>query len=151
MRGLSVKSKLIHDGDEKTFAIVFDTGDEAVAGLFAFAREHRLAASHFTGIGACERVTLGFFELERKDYKKIPINEQVEVMSLIGNIALEESGEPKVHAHMVIGKSDGTAHGGHLLEAHVRPTLEVFLTESSKSLRRKMNTEVGLALIDLTE
>lgn len=151
MRGLSVKSKLIHDGDEKRFTIVFDTGDEVVAELLAFARGQSLVASHFAGMGACERVTLGFFELERKDYKKIPINEQVEVMSLIGNIALEESGEPKVHAHAVIGKSDGTAHGGHLLEAHVRPTLEVFLTESSEPLRRKMNAEIGLALIDLAQ
>src|SRR5918912_2586620 len=151
MRGLSVKSELIHDGEEKTFVLVFDTGDEVIAGLLAFAREQKLAASHLAGIGACERVTLGFFELERKDYKKIQINEQVEVMSLIGNIALEESGEPKVHAHVVVGKSDGTAHGGHLLEAHVRPTLEVFLVESSKPLRRRMNEEVGLALIDLAE
>jgi uncharacterized protein len=146
-----VKSKLINDGDGKTFALVFDTGDEIVAELLAFAKERKLAAGHFAGIGACERVTLGFFELGRKDYKKIPINEQVEVMSLVGNVTLEESGEPKVHAHIVVGKSDGTAHGGHLLEAHVRPTLEVVLVESPRPLRRKMNAEVGLALIDLTE
>ena len=146
-----MKSKLIHDGDEKTFALVFDTGDEVVAELLSFAKERKLAASHFAGIGACERVTLGFFELERKDYKKIPIDEQVEVMSLVGNIALEESGQPKVHAHIVVGRRDGTAHGGHLLEAHVRPTLEVILVESPALLRRKMNPEVSLALIDLTE
>ena len=145
-----MKSKLLNDGDEKTFVIVFDTGDEVVAGLLDFAREHKLAAS-LTAIGAFERVTLGFFESERKDYKKIFIGEQVEVMSLVGNITLEESGEPKVHAHVVVGKSDGTAHGGHLLEAHVRPTLEVVLVESPTQLRRKMNAEVGLALIDLTE
>ena len=146
-----MKSKLISDGDEKTFALVFDTGDEVVAGLLAFAKERGLAASHFTGLGACERVTLGFFELGRKDYKKIPINEQVEVMSLVGNIALEEGGQPKVHAHVVVGKADGAAHGGHLLKAYVRPTLEVFLVESPAPLRRKMNAEVGLALIDLSE
>ena len=145
-----MKSKLIHDGEEKTFVIVFDTGDEVVAGLLDFAREHGFAAS-LTAIGAFERVTLGFFEAERKDYKKIFIGEQVEVMSLVGNITLEENGEPKVHAHVVVGKSDGTAHGGHLLEAHVRPTLEVILTESPTRLRRKMNAAVGLALIDLTE
>jgi len=145
-----VKSKLIHDDGEKTFVIVFDTGDEVVAGLLDFAREHRRAAS-LTAIGAFERVTLGFFEAERKDYKKIFIGEQVEVLSLVGNITLEESGEPKVHAHVVVGKSDGTAHGGHLLEAHVRPTLEVILVESPTRLRRKMNEEAGLALIDLTE
>ena len=146
-----MKSKLLHEGGEKTFVIVFDAGDEVVAGLLDFAKEHKLAAGRLTGLGACERVTLGFFELGRKDYQKIPINEQVEVMSLVGNVALEEGGEPKVHAHVVVGKRDGTAHGGHLLEAHVRPTLEVILVESPKPLRRKMNAEVGLALIDLTE
>ncbi|MDQ3802786.1 MAG: DNA-binding protein [Acidobacteriota bacterium] len=145
-----MKSKLLHDGGEKTFVLVFDTGDEVVAGLLDFAKEHKLAAS-MTAIGAFERVTLGFFEPGRKDYKKIHINEQVEVMSLVGNITLEEGGEPKVHAHVVVGKRDGTAHGGHLLEAHVRPTLEVILVESPTRLRRKMNAEVGLPLIDLTE
>ena len=145
-----MKSKLLDDGGGKTFVIVFDTGDEVVAGLLDFAKEHKLSAS-LTAIGAFERVTLGFFESEQKDYKKIPINEQVEVMSLVGNITLEESGEPKVHAHVVVGKRDGTAHGGHLLEAHVRPTLEVILVESPVPLRRKLNAEVGLPLIDLTE
>ncbi|HYE13516.1 MAG TPA: PPC domain-containing DNA-binding protein [Pyrinomonadaceae bacterium] len=145
-----MKSKLLHDGGEKTFVLVFDTGDEVVAGLLDFAKEHKLAAS-MTAIGAFERATLGFFESERKDYKKIHINEQVEVMSLIGNIALDESGQPKVHAHVVVGRRDGTAHGGHLLEAYVRPTLEVILVESPEPLRRKMNAEVGLPLIDLTE
>ena len=145
-----MKSKLLHDGGEKTFVLVFDTGDEVVSGLLDFAKEHKLAAS-MTAIGAFERATLGFFESERKDYKKIHINEQVEVMSLIGNIALDESGQPKVHAHVVVGRRDGTAHGGHLLEAYVRPTLEVILVESPEPLRRKMSAEVGLPLIDLTE
>ena len=144
-----MKSKLIHDGGEKTFAIVFDAGDEVVAGLLDFAREHKLAASHLTGLGACERVTLGFFESERKDYKRIFINEQVEVMSLVGNISLEENGEPKVHAHVVVGKSDGTAHGGHLVEGRVRPTLEIVLVETPAHLRRRTDPATGLALIDL--
>ena len=145
-----MKSKLLDDGDAKMFVLVFDTGDEVVAGLLDFAKEHKLAAS-LTAIGAFERVTLGFFESGRKDYRKIHIDEQVEVMSLVGNITLEESGEPKVHAHVVVGRRDGTAHGGHLLEAHVRPTLEVILVESPRRLRRRMNVDVGLALIDLTE
>jgi uncharacterized protein len=93
-------------------------------------------------------VTLGFFERDRKDYKRIMIDEQVKVLSLIGDIALEDD-EPKVHAHVVVGKSDGSAHGGHLLEARVWPTLEVILVESPQHLRRKMDQETGLALIRL--
>jgi predicted DNA-binding protein with PD1-like motif len=144
-----VRGKLIHDDGEKTFAIIFDKGDEVAGGLLAFAKENNLSASHFTAIGAFERVTLGFFERERKDYKRIIINEQVEVLILVGDIALDGD-EPKVHAHVVVGKRDGTAHGGHLLEARVWPTLEVILVESPQHLRRKMDKETGLALISLT-
>ena len=145
-----MKTKLLHDDGEKTFAIIFDKGDEVTSGLLAFAKENKLSASHFTAIGAFERVTLGYFERERRDYKRIPINEQVEVLSLVGDIALDED-EPKVHAHVVVGKRDGTAHGGHLLEARVWPTLEVILIESPEHLQRKLDKETGLALISLTE
>ena len=144
-----MKAKLIHEQQgQKTFVLVFDKGDEVVAGLLSFAKENGLAASHFTGIGAFSEVTLGFFDWERKDYQKLPVGEQVEVLSLIGDVALDE-GEPKVHAHVVVGKSDGTAHGGHLMEAYVRPTLEVVIVESPEHLRRKTDEETGLALISL--
>src|SRR4051794_6154213 len=123
-----MKAKLLTDRAEKTYAVIFETGDEAMAGLVQFAQDHRLAASHFTAIGAFSEATLGYFDWEKKDYRKIPIREQVEVLSLVGDVALEK-GDPKVHAHVVVGKADGTAHGGHLLEARVRPTLEVILVE----------------------
>ncbi len=144
-----MKAKLLHkQSGQKTFALVFDTGDEVVAGLLAFAKEKRLSASHFTAIGAFSDVTLGYFDWEKKDYQKLPVREQVEVLSLIGDVALNKS-QPKVHAHVVVGKSDGTAHGGHLMEAHVRPTLEVIIVESPAHLQRKTDKETGLALISL--
>jgi predicted DNA-binding protein with PD1-like motif len=74
--------------------------------------------------------------------------ELVEVLNLTGNIALAD-GEPKLHPHVVLGKADGSAHGGHLLEGHVRPTLEVIVTESPVHLRRRSDPETGLALIEL--
>src|SRR5687768_10873059 len=145
-----MKSKLIHDGQEKTFALVFDTGEEVVAGLLQFAQAQKLTGAHLTAIGAFERVTLGFFDVAKKDYKKIAIQEQVELMSLVGNIAQNDKGDPKLHAHVVVGKSDGSAHGGHLLDAYVRPTLEVVVVEASQHLRRTMRGEFGLALLDLS-
>jgi predicted DNA-binding protein with PD1-like motif len=145
-----MKSKLIQDGPEKTFALVFDTGEEVVAGLLQFAKDHELAGAHLTAIGAFERVTLGFFDVSKKDYKKIAIQEQVELMSLIGNIAQDDKADPKLHVHVVVGKSDGTAHGGHLLDAYVRPTLEVVVVEAAQHLRRTMRGQFGLALLDLS-
>ncbi len=145
-----MKAKLLLQEKEKTWALVFDSGDEVAAGLKAFAREHLLSASHFTGIGAFSDVLLGFFSLEKRQYKKIPIRTQVEVLSLVGDITLDDE-EPQVHAHVVVGKADGTAHGGHLLQAHVRPTLEVILTETPRHLHRKLNPDIGLPLINLEQ
>ncbi len=143
-----MKSKLISEQGAKTFAVIFETGDEVMSGLLKFARENQLGGSHFTAIGAFSDVTLGYFEIERKEYKKIPLAEQVEALSLIGDVAIKD-GEPKVHAHVVVGRADGTAFGGHLLEAHVRPTLEVMLTESPRHLQRQFDQATGLALITL--
>jgi predicted DNA-binding protein with PD1-like motif len=116
--------------------------------LTNFARENSLTGAFFFGLGAFEQVTIAFFNLAKKEYEHIPINEQVEVMSIIGNISLYR-GEPKIHAHAVVGKRDGTAHGGHLIEAVVRPTLEVFVTVSSTELRRSLDQATNLPLIDL--
>ena len=143
-----MRTKLLHDGGEKTWVLIFDKGDEVVSGLTRFAEEQRLGGSRFTAIGAFSDVTLGYFDRERKDYKKIPVEEQVEVLVLAGDVALRD-GRPQVHAHVVIGKADGTAHGGHLLEAHVWPTLELILVESPRHLQRKLDEETGLALIRL--
>jgi predicted DNA-binding protein with PD1-like motif len=144
-----MKSKLLDDRAGKTFALIFDTGDEVAAGLLEFAKQHNLGAAHFTAIGAFRDVTLGYFDWDAKDYKHIPLREQVEVLSLIGDVARDDKGEPKVHAHVVVGRSDGTTRGGHLIEAHVRPTLEVILVESPAHLRKKYDPESRLALIRL--
>jgi len=143
-----VRGKLIAEDGEKTYAVIFATGDEAAAGLLDFAKEHRLAGSHFTAIGGFSRAILGYFDPNIKEYKKIPIDEQVEVLSLAGDIAVKD-GAPIVHAHVVVGKSDGTAWGGHLIEGHVRPTLEVMLTESPAHLQRHYDPETGLTMIRL--
>jgi uncharacterized protein len=145
-----MKTKLLVRSDgERTYAAVFDTGDEVAGGLLAIAREHRLKGSHVTALGAFQDVVLGYWDWEAKDYRRISLREQVEVVSLVGNIALGPDGAPKVHAHVVVTKSDGTAHGGHLLEAHVRPTLEAIIVESPKHLQRRTDPVTGLALLNL--
>jgi predicted DNA-binding protein with PD1-like motif len=141
-----MQAKLLGGEGEKTHVLVFDTGDEVMTGLLAFARERRIRAARFTAIGAFSSLTLGYFEWERKDYKRIRVDEQVEVLALTGDVAVK-AGEPKVHAHVVVGKADGTAHGGHLLDARVRPTLEVMLVESPAHLERVHDERSGLALI----
>jgi predicted DNA-binding protein with PD1-like motif len=144
-----MKSRILQTTAPKTFAVVFDAGDEVVGGLTDLAQAHRLSASRFTAIGAFSDVTVGYFLRDRKEYKRLRIAEQVEVLALTGDITLDEHDQPKVHAHVVLGKADATAHGGHLLEAHVWPTLEVIVEEAPRHLRRRFDPETGLALIAL--
>jgi predicted DNA-binding protein with PD1-like motif len=122
-----------------------------MAGLAQFAGEHKLSASSFTAIGAFSEAMLGYFDWEKKDYERIPVREQTEVLALVGDITLDDAGGRKVHAHVVLGKRDGVACGGHLLAAKVRPTLEVILTESPGYLRRRHDPASGLALIRIRE
>jgi predicted DNA-binding protein with PD1-like motif len=132
----------------RTFAIVFRTGDRVLEGLRRFASEHAIEAAAFTAIGAFQRVTLGYFDIERRDYTRVEFDEQVEVLSLTGNVARGPDGVA-LHAHAVIGRSDASAHGGHLLEATVRPTLEVVLVEPPAHLQRRIDSATGLPLLDL--
>ena len=143
-----MKSKLLDATGQKTFALVFDKGDEVVAELTAFAKAERVGAAHFTAIGAFSEVTLGYFQRDRKAYKRMVLAEQVEVLSLLGDIALDPTGVAKAHAHVVVGLSDGQTRGGHLLAARVWPTLEVILVESPAFLRKRHDPDSGLALID---
>jgi hypothetical protein len=140
--------RLSHSGGTQTFVLVFSSGDDATKGLLEFAGANAIDAASFTGIGAFQSVTLGYFDVQKHEYKRIEIDEQVEVVSLVGNIALGDN-SPKLHAHVVVGKSDGTAHGGHLMEGRVRPTLEIVLVETPAHLKRRSDAATGLLLIDL--
>ena len=144
-----MKSRELSRDGLRTFVLVFAPGDEVSDGLLVFAREHGVTGAHFTGIGALQQLRVGYWEPERKDYRATEIDEQVEVLSLAGNVATGPDGEPRIHAHIVVGKADGSAHGGHLLRARVRPTLEVVLTEVPTELRRSTDPATGLALLAL--
>jgi len=140
--------KLLDRGPPATYVVVLATGDEAMRSLQQFVREQKIDAAGLTAIGAFERAVIGYFDWATKDYKRIPVDEQVEVLSLIGDVA-EADGKPVLHIHAVLGKFDGSVVGGHLLEGHVRPTLEVILTQPPAHLRKKKDPETGLALISL--
>lgn len=133
--------------ERATYVAVLDKGDEVIQELTRLASEQRLSATQLTAIGAFSQARLGWFDRARATYRDIPVDEQVEVLSLVGDVALED-GEPKVHAHVVLGRADGSTVGGHLLGGQVWPTLEVVLTEAPAELRKRYDPETGLALID---
>jgi predicted DNA-binding protein with PD1-like motif len=150
-----MKAKLLHEDDgQRTFALVFETGDSIMDLLQTFAIQAKLSGAQFTAFGAFGAVTLGYFDWDKKDYVRRDYADQLEVASLTGNVALGPDRAPGVHVpaihvHCVLGRRDCSAVAGHLLKATVRPTLELVLTESPVHLRKKHDPKTGLALIDL--
>jgi predicted DNA-binding protein with PD1-like motif len=143
-----MKYKVVEDADVVTYVVVCDPGDEAVAALTQFAQAEDLEAASIAAVGAFEHAVVGWFDRAAKDYRRIPVGEQCEVLSLLGDVAQGQDG-PILHMHTVLGLSDGTTRGGHLLEGTVFPTLEVVVTETPAQLRKVMRPDIGIALIDL--
>ena len=143
-----MRSKVVEDADVVAYVVVCDPGEEAVSALTRFARAEDLEAAQITAVGAFEHATVGWFDRAARDYRRIHVAEQCELLSLIGDIAEGEDG-PILHMHVVLGLSDGTTRGGHLLEAQVFPTLEAVVTENPARLRKVMRPDIGIPLIDL--
>ena len=142
-------SRLAWEEDgERIYVLVLDAGEEAFTTITDFAAKTKLSGASLTAIGAFERATVGWFDLQAKTYKPIEVTSQCEALSLLGDIATGDDGKPSVHIHAVLGLSDGTTRGGHFLKGIVRPTLEVNITETPAHLRRRKRPELGIALID---
>ena len=133
---------------EKTYAVIFGEGDEVLSGLTEFAERENVTSGYFTAIGALQSARFGWFDAERNAYRDIPISQQVELISLIGDVGLVND-RPPIHAHGAVGFPDGNVRGGHLLQAFAWPTLEVFFTSCPTALLKKRDVGTNLFLFDL--
>jgi predicted DNA-binding protein with PD1-like motif len=138
---------LSENGGAKNYAIILGKGDEVMSGLTDFARQNNVPSASFTAIGAFSHATVAWFDDGRKEFKLIPIEQQVELVSMIGDIALVND-QPVVHTHVSVASSDGTVRGGHVINAFVFPTLELFMTVYSTPLHKESDKATGLKLID---
>jgi predicted DNA-binding protein with PD1-like motif len=147
--GMQIK-QVKDTAEEKVYSVIFRKGDEALSGLTDFAIQNKIEDAHFTAIGAVSSATLAWLDLSKKMYHPISVPEQVEVLSVIGDIATF-NGKPIVHMHAVLGRHDGSTIGGHVFELNVNPTLEVFVTANTTPLRKRADDASGMKLIDPTQ
>jgi predicted DNA-binding protein with PD1-like motif len=142
-------SKLVSKpGETRVWIAVLEEGEEAKQSLLEIAKKEKIEDASFVALGAFAKATIAYFDWQKKKYQDIPVDEQVEVISLVGDIVPDEKGKASLHAHTVLGRSDGSTRGGHLQEGHVRPTLEITITETPAHLTRRKHAELGLALIE---
>jgi uncharacterized protein len=111
-------------------------GDEIIAGLTEFAAKNHIKNGHFTGLGAIDKATLRWSDPVNRGSKTNEINEEAEVASLVGSITADKDGKPVVHAHTVLGLSDGSARAGHLMNARISIIAEIFVTDEEGAAGR---------------
>jgi predicted DNA-binding protein with PD1-like motif len=144
-----VLSKLVsRPGETRVWLAILEQGEEAKASLLSLAKKEGIENASFVALGAFEKAVIAYFDWQTKKYRNIPVDEQVEVISLVGDIVPDEKGVASLHAHTVLGRSDGSTRGGHLIKGHVRPTLEITVTEIAAHLTRRKHPELGVALIE---
>jgi hypothetical protein len=144
-----MKSKSIKVGPDRVFVVILEQGEEAFKSISEFANRERIDGASVTAVGAFSEAKVGWFDLAAKKYKQIPVAEQCEVLSLMGDIAQGDDGTATLHLHAVLGLQDGSLRGGHFLSGSVQPTLEVTITETVLHLRRKKRADLGIALISI--
>lgn len=127
---------------------VFEMGDDVLPVLQSFCEQNTIEAATLSGLGGFAAATVAFYNMETKQYEPVRVDEQVEVLSFLGNVT-KHQGKPKIHVHCVLGHRDGHTTGGHLLAATVRPTLELTIEELPGELKRADRPEIGIPLIDL--
>ena len=126
----------------------FDREEEVISTLTSFILENNIPAGVFSGIGAVKNLTIGYFDLESKSYRKKSIPEMVEVISITGNVSYLD-GRPFIHAHISVADQSHRLFGGHLFAADVAVTLEMYLRIFSDKLVRSLDPEIGFNFWDL--
>lgn len=134
----------------KEYALVLARGDEVMTALSDFARAEQVTAASFSAIGAVRTAEVGWFDFEKQQYKAMLHDDQLEVLSLLGDIGLGADGNATVHAHVTLGRESGRAFGGHLIRATVSPTLEVFVTSYPQPLKKQRDVKDDVELFQLS-
>lgn len=139
-----MQSKRVNDG----FLLRLEKGEEIISSITRFSKENNIIAAHIHAIGAVSAVELGFYHLDKKEYRFKKINRNLEISSMTGNISLFEN-EQTIHAHGIFSDENYSCMGGHVTNATVSATCEIYLTNFNSPLVRKTNEDIGLKLLDL--
>lgn len=134
---------------ERVIVAKLELGEDLIEKVTQIVKNHEIKAGLVNIIGAFNKFTLGFFDLSKNDYNFKTFEEDVELLSCMGNIAYK-NGEPMIHLHATIGREDYSVIGGHLSQPSIiSVTGEVYIYEIAIQLNRTTDSKFGLSLLNL--
>lgn len=128
----------------------FESGEQVAASLLAWLKAEGIGFATMTGLGAVSSATVSYWNGETEEYEQHDLDDQMEVVSLIGNVSIKE-GEPFTHIHVTLGRRDLSIIGGHLNDATVLPNLELWVRPEAQAVERTLDESCGLYLMHLSE
>ena len=126
----------------------FLSGERLVTPLVEWLGHESVGYAALSGLGAVSHATISYWNAETKKYETHELDEQMEVVSLIGNVTLKD-GQPFIHAHASLGRRDLSLVGGHVNDLHVHPTLEIWLRPEAEPVHRALDESCGLYVMQL--
>lgn len=131
---------------DNTHQLILQRGESLIQQLNDFAAKHQLANAWLSGLGGSGAVTLGFYDIDTKDYNWRDYDQPLEILSLTGNLAIVD-GQPFWHIHGAFSGPDFQAVGGHVRDMTVGLTVEIHVTPLSAPITRQLDQTTGLKLI----
>lgn len=140
---------IVASKQENHIVLNFARGEELFSTILAWCGENSLVGGTLTGLGACDQLEIAYYNLETRTYERHQVNEDVEIVSLTGNLGTLD-GKPMLHLHGSFGRLDLSLFGGHLFSLRVSGACEIHLTPLKSSLVRQYDETTGLNLLCAT-
>lgn len=135
--------------DGYNYLIKLSKGERLSKVMAQFAAETNIEGAWVSGVGGALEATLGFYDLESKEYLWQTFEGLREVVSLSGNLAFDEEGKMMFHLHGVLADREYKTIGGHVKDLTCGATLELFVHRAYQPTKRKLDIEIGLQTLDL--
>jgi len=132
--------------EKNEFIVRFDRGEELLSKLKKFCQQKKIKSAVFTGLGACERLVLAHYDVDKKKYSDLKLRQKMEINNLTGLVATIKK-DTLIHLHGIFSDKGMNVRGGHVKLLKVAATCEIILTKLNKKLEREYSRKIGLNLL----
>ena len=132
--------------DNNTYVLRVEKGNDALEEVQKFCSENQITAGFFRAIGSTSRITISWYDLEKKEYIDKRMQETLEIVSLTGNVALL-NGQAYIHAHGCFSNEAMQTFAGHVKKLEVGATCEIVLEKLEGTMERTYSEDIGLNLL----
>jgi predicted DNA-binding protein with PD1-like motif len=131
--------------NKNTFLIKIEFKEKIIQSLKDFAQKNNIVSAVFYGIGALRWADIAFYDLENKRYLNKKFEENLEIISMLGNISTMNNSKV-IHTHVCLGRNDYSTIAGHFNEGEAI-SCEIVMKKYKTVLEREKDEITGLNLL----